>query len=57
MHFSDLRERYGPRVVVLNLVKAKEKRPRETILRRSGSVDREVRECGSGGGTLRMLNC
>ena len=34
MHFNDLWQRYGPRIVVLNLVKAKERRPRETILRR-----------------------
>ncbi|GAX80914.1 hypothetical protein CEUSTIGMA_g8349.t1 [Chlamydomonas eustigma] len=34
LHFSDLRARYGPTVVLLNLVKGREKRPRETILRR-----------------------
>jgi hypothetical protein len=34
LHFSDLRSRYGPIIVLLNLVKGREKRPRETILRR-----------------------
>lgn len=33
-HFRDLRQRYGGPLVVLNLVKSAEKRPRETILRR-----------------------
>jgi hypothetical protein len=32
LHFQDLFKRYGGKVVVLNLVKAEEKRPRETIL-------------------------
>ncbi|GBF98113.1 phosphoinositide phosphatase [Raphidocelis subcapitata] len=33
-HFSDLGARYGHPVVVLNLLRAKERRPRETLLRR-----------------------
>lgn len=33
-HFDDLRERYGDTVVVLNLLKGRERRPRETLLRR-----------------------
>ena len=38
LHFDDLKQRYGPSIVVLNLVKSKERRPRETILRRELSV-------------------
>jgi hypothetical protein len=38
LHFDDLKRRYGPSVVVLNLVKSREKRPRETVLRRELSV-------------------
>ncbi|GIL71181.1 hypothetical protein Vretifemale_1790 [Volvox reticuliferus] len=33
-HFSDLEARYGSPVVVLNLLKSKERRPREVLLRR-----------------------
>lgn len=38
IHFDDLKRRYGPSVVVLNLVKAREKRPRETILRKELAI-------------------
>lgn len=34
LHFEDLRARYGNPVVVLNLLKSKERRPRETLLRK-----------------------
>ncbi|XP_054801536.1 phosphatidylinositol-3-phosphatase SAC1-like [Prosopis cineraria] len=34
LHFDDLAERYGNRIIVLNLIKTFEKRPREMILRR-----------------------
>ncbi len=37
-HFDDLRRRYGPPTVCLNLLKSKERRPRETILRRELGV-------------------
>ncbi len=33
-HFDDLESRYGAPVVVLNLLKSKERRPREVLLRR-----------------------
>lgn len=33
LHFSDLLKRYGGPVSILNLVRAREKRPRETILK------------------------
>ncbi|KAJ3053320.1 phosphatidylinositol-3,5-bisphosphate 5-phosphatase, partial [Rhizoclosmatium hyalinum] len=32
LHFSDLFERYGHPIIVLNLIKSKEKTPREGIL-------------------------
>lgn len=35
LHFDDLFERYGKRVIVLNLVKSFEKHPRESILRKA----------------------
>ncbi|KAL1805043.1 hypothetical protein ACET3Z_028111 [Daucus carota] len=34
MHFEDLAERYGNPIIVLNLIKTVEKRPREMMLRR-----------------------
>ncbi|XP_019229877.1 PREDICTED: phosphoinositide phosphatase SAC2-like isoform X2 [Nicotiana attenuata] len=33
LHFEDLVQRYGNPVIILNLIKTREKRPRETILR------------------------
>ncbi|GFH19715.1 SAC domain-containing protein, partial [Haematococcus lacustris] len=34
LHFADLRRRYGDPLVVLNLLKSRERRPREVLLRR-----------------------
>ncbi|GAV78441.1 Syja_N domain-containing protein [Cephalotus follicularis] len=34
LHFEDLRKRYGDPIIVLNLIKTVEKRPREMMLRR-----------------------
>uniref|UniRef100_A0A1J3GL11 Phosphoinositide phosphatase SAC3 n=1 Tax=Noccaea caerulescens TaxID=107243 RepID=A0A1J3GL11_NOCCA len=34
LHFDNLVERYGNPIIILNLIKTKEKRPRESILRR-----------------------
>ncbi|DBA74413.1 TPA: hypothetical protein ACH3X1_011168 [Trebouxia sp. C0004] len=38
LHFEDMSARYGHPVVVLNLVKSGEKRPRETILRKEFAI-------------------
>lgn len=38
LHFEDVSARYGHPVVVLNLVKSGEKRPRETILRKEFAI-------------------
>lgn len=34
LHFENLRKRYGNPIIILNLIKTREKRPREIILRR-----------------------
>lgn len=34
LHFEDLARRYGNPIIILNLIKTVEKRPREMILRR-----------------------
>jgi hypothetical protein len=37
-HYADLRARYGSPVVTLNLLRAREQRPRETLLRRELAI-------------------
>ncbi|KAL6861880.1 hypothetical protein ACP4OV_017580 [Aristida adscensionis] len=41
LHFENLRSRYGNPIIILNLIKTREKRPRESILRRE--FDRAIK--------------
>lgn len=38
LHFADLRARYGDPLIVLNLLKSQERRPREMLLRQELSL-------------------
>uniref|UniRef100_A0A804PW95 SAC domain-containing protein n=1 Tax=Zea mays TaxID=4577 RepID=A0A804PW95_MAIZE len=46
LHFENLRKRYGNPIIILNLIKTREKRPREIILRRE--FDRAIKIINSG---------
>ncbi|KAG2610094.1 hypothetical protein PVAP13_4KG096400 [Panicum virgatum] len=46
LHFENLRKRYGKPIIILNLIKTREKRPREVILRRE--FDRAIKIINSG---------
>ncbi|XP_062228336.1 phosphoinositide phosphatase SAC2-like [Phragmites australis] len=46
LHFENLRRRYGNPIIILNLIKTREKRPRESILRRE--FDRAIRIINNG---------
>ncbi|KAL6606019.1 hypothetical protein ACP70R_041672 [Stipagrostis hirtigluma subsp. patula] len=46
LHFENLRRRYGNPIIILNLIKTREKRPRESILRRE--FDRAIKIINSG---------
>ncbi|TVU12217.1 hypothetical protein EJB05_45850 [Eragrostis curvula] len=46
LHFENLRSRYGNPIIILNLIKTREKRPRESILRRE--FDRAIKIINSG---------
>ncbi|KAF8697948.1 hypothetical protein HU200_035447 [Digitaria exilis] len=46
LHFENLRKRYGNPIIILNLIKTREKRPREIILRHE--FDRAIKIINSG---------
>ncbi|XP_062233399.1 phosphoinositide phosphatase SAC2-like [Phragmites australis] len=46
LHFENLRRRYGNPIIILNLIKTREKRPRESILRRE--FDRAIKIINNG---------
>ncbi|WVZ82155.1 hypothetical protein U9M48_029450 [Paspalum notatum var. saurae] len=46
LHFENLRKRYGNPIIILNLIKTREKRPREIILRRE--FDKAIKIINSG---------
>ncbi|XP_066375691.1 phosphoinositide phosphatase SAC3-like isoform X1 [Miscanthus floridulus] len=46
LHFENLRKRYGNPIIILNLIKTHEKRPREIILRRE--FDRAIKIINTG---------
>ncbi|XP_047162733.1 phosphoinositide phosphatase SAC2-like isoform X1 [Vigna umbellata] len=57
LHFDNLVKRYGKPIIILNLIKTREKRPRETILRAEfANAVRYINKSLSGEDRLRFLH-
>ncbi|XP_012574110.1 phosphoinositide phosphatase SAC2-like isoform X2 [Cicer arietinum] len=57
LHFENLTKRYGNPIIILNLIKTREKKPRETILRKGFSVAvRSINQNLRGENRLRFLH-
>ncbi|XP_019459121.1 PREDICTED: phosphoinositide phosphatase SAC2-like isoform X2 [Lupinus angustifolius] len=57
LHFGNLAERYGNPIIILNLIKTSEKKPRETILRAEfANAVRSINNSLRGGNRLRFLH-
>ncbi|XP_054783191.1 phosphoinositide phosphatase SAC2-like isoform X2 [Prosopis cineraria] len=57
LHFDNLVKRYGNPIIILNLIKTLEKKPRETILRREfANAIRSINKDLKGENRLRFLN-